>query len=145
MSATISVDISRNTAIGLAAVSLLALAIGFVSLSSGPQNVQAVQSVDSDAFEQVIEDPEVFVLQVHTPYYGEIAGTDLVQEDWENVDGYLDQLPEDRETPIAIYCRSGRMSGIVADTLEENGYTTIYDLDGGMNAWEASGRELVAN
>jgi len=35
------------------------------------------------------------------------------------------------------------MSDIAARRLAELGYTRIYDLTGGMLAWEASGRPLI--
>ena len=55
----------------------------------------------------------------------------------------MDKLPKDTSTPIAVYCRSGRMSGVVADNLKAMGYQKIYDLDGGMNSWEESGRKII--
>ncbi len=36
-----------------------------------------------------------------------------------------------------------RMSDIAARQLVELGYTHVYDLTGGMVAWEAGGRSLV--
>ncbi|MBL7058888.1 cupredoxin domain-containing protein [Candidatus Pacearchaeota archaeon] len=108
-------------------------------------NPNKINSVSSDQFEQLISSEEVYVINAHTPYIGEIEGTDLNAYNWENMDSYLDQLPEDKSTPIAIYCRSGRMSTISAHQLLELGYTNIYDLDGGMNTWQSSGRNLVQN
>ena len=102
-----------------------------------------VRKVGPDKFESLIKNKDVFVLQVHTPYYAEIEGTDLVREDWDKVEDYISLLPEDKNKPIAVYCRSGRMSGIVAKTLVEKGYKNVYDLQGGMNAWEASGKILI--
>jgi len=104
---------------------------------------QSIKLVGSNEFEKLIANPDVFVLQVHTPYYAEIEGTDFIEEDWENLDSYLSLLPKDKKEPIAVYCRSGRMSGIVAKELAERGYKNIYDLEGGMNAWVSSGRELI--
>ena len=42
-----------------------------------------------------------------------------------------------------MYCRSGNESAIAAQTMIDLGYTNIDDLDGGMTAWTASGRQLV--
>jgi rhodanese-related sulfurtransferase len=102
-----------------------------------------VNKLNVEEFEGLINE-NVFSLQVHTPYYAEIEGTDLVLEDWENIGKYLDKLPLKNE-PIAVYCRSGRMSGIVSQELIDLGYTMVYDLEGGMNAWESSGREVIIN
>ena len=54
----------------------------------------------------------------------------------------MDKLPKDTSIPIAVYCRSGRMSKAVAENLKAMGYK-VYDLGGGMNAWEESGRKLI--
>jgi rhodanese-related sulfurtransferase len=37
-------------------------------------------------------------------------------------------------TPVVLYCRTGRRSGIAAETLERLGYRHVYDL-GPMTAW----------
>ncbi len=121
---------------------LLVVILIFFFIFSNPNKTTLV---DSNQFEQLISPEEVYVINAHTPYIGEIEGTDLNAYNWENMESYLDQLPEDKSTPIAIYCRSGRMSSISAHQLLELGYTNIYDLEGGMNAWQSSGRNLVQN
>jgi len=88
-------------------------------------------------------EPGLFVLNVHTPYEGELEGTDTIIEDWENIADHTDQLPADKNTPILIYCRSGRMSSSSATQLQELGYNTIYNLAGGMKAWKAEGNTLL--
>jgi len=116
---------------------LLIISVYFVF--SGCGNVPML--VGNEEFSEFV-DEGVFTLQVHAPYYGEIEGTDLVIEDWENIEKYLSQLPG-KDEKIAAYCQSGRMSGIVAKKLADLGYKNVYDLDGGVNSWEASGRGLV--
>lgn len=67
---------------------------------------------------------------------------------YDPIDAHLGQLPG-KDARIVLYlaerqvCRSGRMSDIAARRLVELGYTRVYDLAGGMLAWEASGRRLV--
>ena len=103
----------------------------------------SVERLSPSEFEKIIQNESVFLLNVHTPYQGQIDGTDEIIEDWENIELYMDKLPKDTSTPIAVYCRSGRMSGVVADNLKAMGYQKIYDLDGGMNSWEESGRKII--
>ena len=102
----------------------------------------SVELLSPNEFEKVIQNESVFLLNVHTPYQGQIEGTDEIIEDWENIAKYMDKLPKDISIPIAVYCRSGRMSEAVAEDLKAMGYK-VYDLDGGMSSWEESGRKLV--
>ena len=103
----------------------------------------SIERLSPGEFEKVIQNESVFLLNVHTPYQGQIDGTDEIIEDWENIERYMDKLPRDTSVPIAVYCRSGRMSETVAKDLKAMGYQEIYDLDGGMNAWEESGRKII--
>lgn len=41
----------------------------------------------------------------------------------------------DKEKPVYIYCRSGGRSGKAAKQLADEGFTEIYDLDGGILEW----------
>lgn len=102
-----------------------------------------VHLLEPDAFEALIADDEVFMMQTHLPYEGEIEGTDFILEDWEHVALYQDQLPTDKNAKIAVYCRSGRMSADAAEQLLVLGYTNVYDLHGGMISWKASGRNVI--
>jgi rhodanese-related sulfurtransferase len=121
---------------------ILQFTISGLVVGSGVISGGSIEKVSPEDFENVIHDKEVFVLNVHTPYYGQIEGTDLIIEDWENIEKYMDKLPKDTSIPIAVYCRSGSMSGIVAEKLNGMGYK-VYDLEGGMNSWENSGRNLI--
>ena len=39
-----------------------------------------------------------------------------------------------KETPVLVYCRTGRRSREAAQKLEELGYTEVYDM-GGLVGW----------
>jgi rhodanese-related sulfurtransferase len=54
----------------------------------------------------------------------------------------LDELPTDGT--LFVVCRSGVRSAHVAAFLNANGWDAV-NVDGGMQAWHASGRELVAD
>lgn len=89
------------------------------------------------------EEGGLFVLNVHTPYEGEIEGTDAIIEDWENIAAHLNQLPENKNTPFLVYCRSGRMSASAVQQLQELGYKNISHLEGGMIAWQNAGYVII--
>lgn len=123
-------------------VALLALLVGCASPRSEiAQNIQ-VQDLDPQQAQELLDKKEelgLFVLNVHTPYEGELAKTDAIIQDWENIGAHLDQLPKDKNAPIFVYCRSGRMSTAAVEQLKALGYTNIYHLKGGMRAWDAAG------
>lgn len=87
----------------------------------------------------------LFVLNVHTPYEGELEKTDTFIEDWETIAAHTDQLPQDKSQPLLVYCRSGRMSTSAVEQLKALGYTDISHLDGGMRAYQESGLPGLKN
>ena len=80
-------------------------------------------------------------MNVHIPYAGEIANTNL-QIPNNEMAANLDKLPA-QNAKIVLYCRSGRMSDEASQELVKLGYTNVYDVLDGMQAWTASGRELI--
>jgi rhodanese-related sulfurtransferase len=85
----------------------------------------------------------LFVLNVHAPYEGKLDKTDAIIEDWENIAAHADQLPEDKNQPILVYCRTGRMSTSAVGQLKSMGYTNLYHLNGGMRAWDGQGLPII--
>lgn len=100
------------------------------------------RSVGPQQFAEVIAAPERVTINVHVPYEGDIAGTDLTIP-FDQIEAQINRLPTVRSTPLAVYCRTGRMSLIAARTLTDLGYQDVVELAGGMQAWQQSGRTLV--
>jgi len=94
-----------------------------------------VTLISSQEFSDLIADKNVFVLDVHTPEQTHIPGTDAFIP-FDQIAENVGKLPSDKSTPIAVYCRSGSMSSRVAKELVEMGYTSVYDLEGGTNAYK---------
>ncbi len=108
---------------------------------SGKQTT-GYQTLTIEEAAELTDDPEVTLLNVHIPYAGEIPGTDAFIP-FNRMKQNQDKLPGDKTAKVLLYCRSGHMSKIAAQVLAEIGYTNVYDVPGGMNAWQRSGRALL--
>lgn len=93
-------------------------------------------------YQSAVAGKNVFVVNVHVPYEGEIEGTDAFIP-FDKVEEHAGELPADKSAPLYIYCRSGRMSAEATPDLQRLGYTNIVDLKGGMQAWEEAGLLVV--
>lgn len=115
-----------------------------MSLLISPAQAQEgmAKSVSSQELNAMLAKKDFFFVNVHVPYEGEIANTDAFIP-FSEVEKNLGTLPKDKNAKIVLYCRSGRMSAIAAQTLVSLGYTNVYDLAGGMNAWKAQGYKII--
>jgi rhodanese-related sulfurtransferase len=51
------------------------------------------------------------------------------------------ELPKDK--PIIVYCRSGKRSAQAAAILVNKGFSQVYDMTGGINAWTGKGYPVI--
>jgi rhodanese-related sulfurtransferase len=99
--------------------------------------------ISPDELNAMLKDNDFAFINVHIPFAGDIADTDLsIPYDQITESSYLAQLPADKSAKIVLYCRSGRMSSIAAEALAKLGYTNVWDLKGGMVDWEQAGYPL---
>lgn len=96
----------------------------------------AVVKVSADEALKILNDNATAVLlDVRTTAEydeGHIEGSQLLPV--EELAGRISELPQDKSTPIVVYCRSGRRSALAAAQLTESGYTQVFDL-GGIQSW----------
>lgn len=82
------------------------------------------------------------LINVHIPYEGEIPGTD-VSIPFDEIGAHVDALPRDRHARVVVYCRTGHMSAIAARSLVTLGYSDVWNVEGGMVAWQTAGHPLA--
>ena len=95
----------------------------------------SVLNVDSRTAQKMLkENAEVYLLDVRTPqeyFQARLAGAHLIP-----IDKFLariNEVPTDR--PLIVYCAVGARSSQVAEYLARKGYPEVYDLRGGIEAW----------
>lgn len=100
-------------------------------------------NINAQQLNTMLENKDFVLVNVHIPFAGNIQDTDLsIPYDQITTPENLAQLSVDKNAKIVLYCRSGHMSRIAAEHLVSLGYTNIWNLDGGMQAWEQTGEEI---
>lgn len=101
----------------------------------------SVNTISVEEFAKIIGKKNVRLIDVRTPKEyaeGHIAGA-------ENIDVKAPDFTErikDVNGKVAVYCRSGKRSLMAAEQLAVQG-CKVYNLDGGILAWQKAGRTMV--
>jgi rhodanese-related sulfurtransferase len=99
--------------------------------------------VGPQELDQMLEQEDVYLVNVHVPFEGDIPGTDATIP-YTEVASRVDELPTSGDPKLVIYCRSGNMSTQAGQDLVDAGVTGFYELDGGFVAWNAAGLPFEA-
>ncbi len=99
-------------------------------------------TVSASQLKRMLERKNFTFINVHTPYEGEIEKTDLFIP-FDQIVENSSLLPKDKNAPIILYCKTGRMSTEAIGTLQKLGYTNVRHLSGGMDAWQKGGGKLL--
>ena len=116
----------------------------FLLTACGGSSVK-VNNLDANAFASDIKNPGVVVLDVRTA--GEFASGHIenaINIDVESSDFDAQIAKLDKKVEYAVYCHSGRRSGIATDKMAKSGFEKVTNLNGGIQAWQAAGFPLVA-
>ncbi len=107
--------------------------------TSGISGISTISATDAAT---ITDDPPegLVVLDVRTPEEfaeGHLDGAVLV--DFYDPD-FAEQLAAlDPDVPYLVYCRSGNRSGQALGVMEQLGFTSVADVNGGIIAWAGAG------
>lgn len=85
---------------------------------------------------------DILLVDVHIPEQNHITGTDRYIPFY-NIYKHKDYFPQNKTTPIYLYCKTGPMANWAARSLFDLGYTNVFNLEGGIEAWKESGLPVV--
>ncbi|WP_077358914.1 MBL fold metallo-hydrolase [Virgibacillus halodenitrificans] len=93
-----------------------------------------------DIARKIIANEELLILDVrNTDEYDnwKIEGGKIrvINEPYFNLLDGVDSLEIDKDNEIVVVCAKGGSSQMVAEMMEEAGFTKVYNLEGGMKAW----------
>lgn len=96
----------------------------------------------TQANEMMQKNPQVFLLDVRTP--GEYRQLRLEGARLIPIDQLLRRIAElPRDRPILVYCTVGARSSQVLRYLAGQGYPEVYNLYGGISAWQLRGLPVL--
>ncbi len=126
----------RIVALMLAGAALLASCGGATTTEAG------LQLTPVDEVSEIITNPpdDLIILDIRTPEEfaaGHIEGAiniDYYAGDFEQRLGVLDL-----DVPYVMYCNSGNRSSNTLPLMDSIGFSEVYELDGGIQAWFGAG------
>jgi len=123
------------------------LVVGVALLSACSTSSTAnVTNMSVSEFADVIATQDVVVLDVRTP--GEFAAghiANAINIDAESGNFATEIQSLDKTKTYAVYCQSGRRSGIATKTMADSGFMNLYNMMGGIIDWTNSGYPLTTN
>lgn len=88
----------------------------------------------------LLQDSNIQLLDVRTPTEYEASHLKTAQNICVTDSDFMERAEElDKEKPVYVYCKKGGRSARASKILKELGFKKIYDLNGGITAWDAEG------
>ena len=134
---------TRN-AVGKAAALVLAVLVGALTLAGC--STGTVSTATPQEWLKAAAQPGVVIVDVRTPTEyaaGHVAGAINLEVQAADFATKLADL--DPQGTYALYCQSGRRSGLAASQMEKAGFTDVTNLKGGIADLQAAGATIVTN
>jgi rhodanese-related sulfurtransferase len=117
-----------------------------VLLLTGCSTSSSTNNLSVTEFSSKTAESGVVTLDVRTPgefNEGHVEGAQLIDFQSGNFENDIATL--DKSKTYAVYCRSGSRSGQAVKVMSDAGFTSVYNLNGGVIDWTIAGLPLVKN
>lgn len=130
----------------------LAATLGISSCGNAQNNETATEQqseqlinkdVDVAAFDKLVTDGNGLLLDVRTDEEfatGHLKGAKQIDISRSNFKEQVAKL--DKDVSVYVYCRSGARSGRAAKMMKGMGFKEVYNLEGGIMAWQRAGKSV---
>ena len=106
----------------------------------------ALMNMNAKDFSAITQQSGVVTLDVRTPgefSQGHIQGAMNIDVESPMFDSEIAKL--DKTKTYAVYCHSGRRSGIATQTMAKMGFKHLYNLQNGLSDWMSQGMMTVTS
>ena len=98
-----------------------------------------LHSINTTEANNMITEKKPTIIDVRTPEEFSAGHLDNAINIDVNSPNFTEEIAKlDKNEEYLVYCRSGRRSLVAADIMKAEGFTTIYNMEGGYNEWSAS-------
>ncbi|WP_048050921.1 rhodanese-like domain-containing protein [Methanosarcina soligelidi] len=145
---------NKQNLVYLASFLVILIAI-LIFAPRGGERPSGFTNVSVEGAKELLDEEDVFLLDVRTPsefnsFHIESAtlipvtnssGSSLSSD--KLLEARVDEVPENKK--ILVYCRSGHRSILASKILVNAGYSQVYNMEGGINAWTGAGYPVVSS
>jgi thioredoxin 1 len=120
-------------------LSIALVAILFNSCSSGQTNGVKTNLSATEFADKIKELPTATLIDVRTPdefSKGHLANAN--NYDWNGTEFDNQLAPLDKSEPVFVYCLSGGRSSSAANKMRSDGFTQVFEMDGGIMKWRGA-------
>ena len=122
----------------------LLIALSLLTACTEPNSGVTEQTLAPADFQQHLQAHNGMLLDVRTPE--EFTAGHLnhaINIDYKSSD-FKDQLAKlDKTKPYFVYCKAGVRSEKATEIMKELGFTNVYHMEGGIDAWQEKGLPVL--
>lgn len=126
------------------AISAIILLVSTMAFSQTEDSKPFIKTVNAQTFKELVDAGKGIILDVRTPQEvasGYISGASTINYYDEDFVAKINLIPKNKE--IYVYCKSGGRSSEAAKLLLKNGFTRVYNLQGGIMGWQSSNFPII--